>query len=234
MGQAEEDAPVVGPVELEMPFGMGLNNYNVIVEMDASGTAVQDGTLILGDQITHVDGIALSDKVTFVQALDRSLQTHLIRAIRLGVVDGGEWLWIARSALLPLPMGLGLDEDNRITEVKPGGNAAREGTIRVVRRPDIQPSPKRRHSRSDAHQISAHFGLTTSACACACAVAAAGRRGMRGGRQRRAHGEPAVSGGTGQGAPPPSLGTAAAVSLRSQLPSIQHARALLTSLCHPA
>ena len=132
-----------------MPLGMGLNDYHVIVEMDASGMAVQAG-MVLGDQITHVDGNALSDKVSFVQALDRSRQTHLIRALRLGVVDGGEWLWISRSAQLPLPMGLGLDEDNRITEIKPGGNAAREGTIRVVRRPEIEPSlPKRRRIQPD-------------------------------------------------------------------------------------
>ena len=51
---------VIGPLQLGMPLGIGLNEKHILVEMDALGSASEDGSLALGDQITSVDGVELS------------------------------------------------------------------------------------------------------------------------------------------------------------------------------
>ena len=130
----DDELESIGPLWLRSPFGIGLNDAHVIVEMDASGSAAREGTLTLGDLITAVDGIELGPNISFTEALDPRVELHLLQALRLGTVSGfgSEWLWVARTCELELPMGIGLDEENCITEIKPTGNAAKLGSLRVV------------------------------------------------------------------------------------------------------
>ena len=106
---------VIGPLQLRMPLGIGLNEKHILVEMDASGSASEDGTLALGDQITSVDDVALSDSTNFTDALDRTTVTHTLMAVRLSLAFGQEWLWVEKTTELELPMGLGLDANNLVS-----------------------------------------------------------------------------------------------------------------------
>ena len=105
---------VIGPLQLTMPLGIGLNETHILVEM-GSGSASEDGTLALGDQITSVDDVALSDSTNFTDALDRTTVTHTLMAVRLSLAFGQEWLWVEKTTELELPMGLGLDANNLVS-----------------------------------------------------------------------------------------------------------------------
>ena len=147
---------VIGPLQLRMPLGIGLNEKHILVEMDASGSASEDGTLALGDQITSVDGVELSEETTFIDALDRNAAMHTLVAVRLALTVGQEWVWVKKTTQLALPMGLALDAHNlvsaitetgsasrippephpnpdQVSEIMGAGSAIRDGTLRVVR-----------------------------------------------------------------------------------------------------
>ena len=147
---------VIGPLQLRMPLGIGLNEKHILVEMDASGSASEDGSLALGDQITSVDGVELSEETTFIDALDRNAATHTLVAVRLALTVGQEWLWVKKTTQLALPMGLTLDANNlvsaitetgsasgispnpnpnpdQVSEIMGAGSAIRDGMLRVVR-----------------------------------------------------------------------------------------------------
>ena len=76
-------AQEIGPVELPLPMGMGMNAAHVILELDAEGSAMHDGTLQLGDTLISVDGVALDEKTSIVEALDRHKQFHTVLARRI-------------------------------------------------------------------------------------------------------------------------------------------------------
>ena len=154
---------VIGPLQLRMPLGIGLNEKHILVEMDASGSASEDGSLALGDQITSVDGVELSEETTFIDALDRNAATHTLVAVRLALTVGQEWVWVTKTTQLALPMGLALDANNlvsaitetgstsrispdpnpnldQVSEIMRAGSAIRDGMLRVV----CHPRPSRR------------------------------------------------------------------------------------------
>ena len=76
-------AQEIGPVELQLPMGMVMNAAYVILELDAEGSAMHDGTLQLGDTIISVDGVDLDEKTSIVEALDRHKQFHTVLARRI-------------------------------------------------------------------------------------------------------------------------------------------------------
>ena len=45
------------------------------------------------------------------------------RRVRISKLAGLMWLWVSKTAELPLPMGLGLDADNVVSELKESGSA---------------------------------------------------------------------------------------------------------------
>ena len=108
---------VIGPLQLGMPLGIGLNEKHILVEMDASGSASEDGSLALGDKITSVDGIELSEETTFIDALDRNAATHTLVAVRVALTVGQERHWVKKTTQLPLPMGIGLDANNLVSPI---------------------------------------------------------------------------------------------------------------------
>ena len=168
---------VIGPLQLRMPLGIGLNEKHILVEMDASGSASEDGTLALGDQITSVDGVELSEETTFIDALDRNAAMHTLVAVRLALTVGQEWVWVKKTTQLALPMGLALDAHNlvsaitetgsasrippdphpnpdQVSEIMGAGSAIRDGMLRVVRHPRPSrrpPCPPWRHPLPSPH-----------------------------------------------------------------------------------
>ena len=62
---------------------MVMNAAYVILELDAEGSAMHDGTLQLGDTLISVDGVALDEKTSIVEALDRHKQFHTVLARRI-------------------------------------------------------------------------------------------------------------------------------------------------------
>ena len=123
---------VIGPLQLGMPLGIGLNEKHILVEMDASGSASEDGSLALGDQITSVDGVELSEETTFIDALDRNAATHTLVAVRLALTVGQEWHWVKKTTQLALPMGIGLDANNLVSPITQTRSASGSRLARMV------------------------------------------------------------------------------------------------------
>ena len=123
---------VIGPLQLGMPLGIGLNEKHILVEMDALGSASEDGSLALGDQITSVDGIELSEETTFIDALDRNAATHTLVAVRLALTVGQEWHWVKKTTQLALPMGIGLDANNLVSPITQTRSASGSRLARML------------------------------------------------------------------------------------------------------
>ena len=114
--------------------------------MTPGGAAARSGLLRLGDRVVGVDGVALEGGRSLQEVL-RPAASHVLEVLQRGKKDGGEWAGgkkeggvvaggkAAGTVLVPLidcteGVGLGLNKSNEVTEMTPGGAAARSGLLR--------------------------------------------------------------------------------------------------------
>ena len=124
-------------VDLTTPLGIGLDHKNVVVEMDPNGAAAKSEKINVGDELSMVDGVEVRHgcrSVVEVMQANKGLAAHtfvLLRekkrgagaakrlTVRLNVGDNGAHL------------GIGVNKDNRVTDIFAGGVADLDGRIHV-------------------------------------------------------------------------------------------------------
>ena len=115
-------------MELCMPFGVGLDIYNTITEVFPEGQEHWQ----VKDQIAWIDGTEVRKGCYKVSdALDKGRGKHQLIVQRMVPETPGIQHFTVRLQGNP-GLGIGLTEDNIISDLQPGGIAALEGRLQVL------------------------------------------------------------------------------------------------------
>ena len=125
-------------VTLTLPMGIGLDEQNVVTEVNAEGVASLSG-LEVDDELLWVDGIEVRGGVVpITDAIDSSLTQHLIVLRRMDEIRAathqptdGSWAQEIGPVELRLPMGIGVNKRHVILELSSTGSALHDGTLQV-------------------------------------------------------------------------------------------------------
>lgn len=122
---------------LPLPMGIGVDEANVITEVDAGGAGAAQG-LEVGDELLWLDGMEVRDGlVPIVEALDREVVNHLVvlrRVDEIRPADQQPDVGFAQEigpVELPLPMGMGMNAEHIILELDAEGSAMHDGTLQA-------------------------------------------------------------------------------------------------------
>ena len=134
-------------VDVTLPMGIGVDEANVITEVDPNGAGGQAG-LEPNDELLWIDGMEVrGGEVPIVEAIDRDVDTHLLVLRRVDDIRMAEvqpeygWAQEIGPVELPLPMGIGMNASHRVLELDGEGSAVHDGTLQARLAAPPLPSP---------------------------------------------------------------------------------------------
>eukprot|EP00966_Prymnesium_polylepis_P316564 7315016-Prymnesium_polylepis.2 len=119
-------------LELPLPLGIGLDELNVVQEIGKTGSAAE-ADLLIGDRVTHVDGMEVRDgKVDVAEALDRGRSNHVLVLQRLVDAEPGVAFLTVRLAPKNGSLGIGLTDRNVVSELVRGSASDDDGRLQIA------------------------------------------------------------------------------------------------------